>query len=1174
MKLLDSAVSRFRTTACILLLILMAGLVARANMTIEASPNPSVPIAVISVFQDGVSPEDGARLLVRPIEQELRSLEGIKEIKATARESIAYIIVEFEAEQDIDQALVDTRVAVDRAKAKLPTDAEEPVVEEVSADDSPTVILTISGAVSERVLYQTAQRLRREIESVPSVLEANLTGHREEVAEIIISPEQLEHYQITSGDLLNAVYNNNLLVPAGQLDDGRGRFAVKVPSLIETREDLFSLPLKSTADGTVTLGDVAQVRRTFKDPWQVTRVNGQRAIAIEVRKRRGANDTEVADAVHAIRAAAEPTIPDGILLDTLMDQSEFAAGMVGEMQGNIITAMALVMVIVVAALGLSSGMLVGFGVPFSLLFAATVLYFIGFSFNFMVLFGMLLALGMLIDGAIVITEFADRKMAEGMTNRAAYALAVKRMFWPVMASTGTTLAAFLPIMFWPGVAGEFMRYLPVTVFAVLVGSLFYALLFAPAIGSVLGKRKALDSKTTDYLQQIEFKPPQTLPGITGRYARLLQSLVKHPGRMMLVSVAILVASYSLYGRFGVGSEFFVKTENKYGQAMVRMQGNYSVAESEKVVAEVEERFLKVEGLKVLYSVTSPSAPQQFGARPPEKDQVGSMLVELEDPAVLPRSTFDIYAEMRDITRDMPGIFVSANALEDGPPVGKPIQLQLTSSNSDKLLEQTRWLREQLEQNIPGLRDVTDSSPLAGVEWSIDVDRPRAAQLGADVLEVGRAVQLVTNGVKVGEYRPNDADEEIDIRVRYPSEYRGLGALDRLKINTQMGPVPISSFVERRAVPKVDKVQRVDGREYMMVMADVKEGENADNLLKDIQAWLADNPVDPEVTLEFRGANEEQAKSMNFLATAFSLALFLMFILLVSQFNSFYQAFLTLSSVIMSTAGVLLGLTLTQSTFSTIMTGVGIVALAGIVVNNNIVLIDTFNHLRQSHAKMTALEAAIAAGAQRLRPVFLTTATTILGLLPLAAGLSVDFIEREFIYGGMVGSYWKALASAIVYGLLFSTILTLLLTPAMLVLPSVIKTYLEPLKLRKNWAFKATKITGKRLAVQGFSLTVLLVLAVMTLFSAPLLGGLLLALMVTCAVGSYRGAYWAWVVQLLVLILVIVLAVLTAVSTWAQFDFSLVNFVTIAVAGALAILGHWLLRLEHRDDIRQAYSADD
>ena len=1032
MNLLQLAVSHFRSTLCILSLIVGVGVYSYNHMPLEAEPEVTVPYVYVGVTLNGVSPEDGARLLVRPIEQELRSLENLDEIVATANESRATVLVKFEAGSvDIDKAVNDVRTAVDRAKAELPSDAEEPIVEEISASEFPsiTVTLTAETGVQERVVFQTAKMLQREIEGLTDVLEAKLAGHREEVVEAIIDPSRLEHYNITSDQLVNAILGNNLLVPAGQIDTGTGRFSVKVPGLIETYQDVYGIPIKSTPEGVVTLGQITDIRRTFKDPDTFTTVNNKRAILLEVDKRTGTNQIKVSQDVRAKVEELKDRIPPGVTVAYSFDQSDFTTAMVSEMSGNIVTAMALVMVIVVAALGFRSGALVGVGIPFSLLMSLIALDYLSFSFNMMVMFGMMLALGMLIDGSIVITEFADRKMAEGMSSRAAYQISVKRMFWPVVASTATTLAAFLPLMFWPGVAGDFMGYLPVTVFAVLSASLMYALLFAPVVGSLMGKSE-MEPDVQSYLRSLETVNPVDMKGHTGRYARLLLYLLRRPLVFFSMTLLVLVTIFWAYGKFNSGVTFFAETEEKYGTVSVQAMGNLAVEESRKIVTDVEAIVLSVNGVHSTYASSSSGG----GGRESSKDEIGLIMVELKDPATIGYSTHKVFADIREATQGIPGVMVSADPFEGGPPVGRPIQIQLESAYSDKLLQETLRVRDYLLTEVDGLRDITDTSPLPGIEWEMAVDRSLAAQAGVNVAEVGRAVQLVTNGVQIGEYRPDDSDDEVEIRVRYPAKSRGIQVLDDLRVNTLNGPVPIGGFVKRIAKPKVDKVERIDAIQVMTVRADVQEGVLADDKVKEVQAWLAQTSSHKDVKVMFRGANEEQEKSKQFLAVAFSLALFLMFVLLVTQFNSFYQGVLILSAVIMSTAGVMLGLVLTGQVFSTILTGVGIVALAGIVVNNNIVLIDTYNYVRQENKDYTPTQAVIIACAQRLRPVFLTTATTVLGLLPIALGYSVDLVGRNIVADGGVTSMFQPLAFAIVAGLVFSTLLTLLVTPVMLVVP--------------------------------------------------------------------------------------------------------------------------------------------
>ena len=1035
MSILTRAVNHYRSTFSVLLLLMAVSVYSYFTIPLEATPRVKVPYVIVQVVLFGVSPEDASRLLVRPIEKELRAVEGIEEVRAIGRESAATIVIKFEAGAvKSDKAVNDVRVAIDRAKAELPIDAEEPVVKELTADDFPAITIAFSktGAATERMVFQTAQMIQREVEGLKGVLEATLTGEREELVEIVVDPSKLENYHLTAEALAGILTANNLLIPAGDIDNGRGRFPVKVPALLEEYQDIAAIPVLSNASGTVLLSDVAEIRRTFKDPLSFSNFNGEPAILLEVQKRVEANQIEVASLVREQIESIKQRIPNGVEVSYAFDLSQFSSGLIEEMRGNILTAVVLVMVIVVGALGFKTGILVGLGIPFSLLLSLIWLHYVDFSFNFLVMFGMLLALGMLIDGPIVISEFANRKMAEGMNNEQAYLFAVRRMFWPVTASTATTLAAFLPMMFWPGVSGDFMRYLPVTVFAVLLCSLAYALFFAPVLGSLLPSSK-MDDKTRQYLRHLEEDDPLQLGGYTGGYARTLHKVVRHPLRSTAVALLIIYAIFKFYGAFNHGVMFFAETEETAGVVAVRAQGNLSIDETRRLVREVEQRLMTFDEVKLINTRSGGSRSARISA----KDEVANILVELHDPKSFPRSTREVFEAMREATKDIPGIFVSAEVFEGGPPVGKAIQIQIESVNREKLLATTRHLQRVLEDDIEGTRDVTDTSPLPGIQWEMEVDRALAAQMGVNILQVGRAIQLVTDGLLLAEYRPDDANDEIEIRLRYPEQYRGLKMLEELRVTTPQGAVPVSTFVKRVAKPKVDQVERIDYIDVMKVQADVLPGFLADNVVKSVQDYLADHPVDPEVRVVFRGANEEQADSLSFLALAFMLALFLMFVLLVTQFNSFYQAFLILSSVVLSTAGVLLGLLITGDPFSTIMTGVGVVALAGIVVNNNIVLIDTYNEVYRE-GEVSCLDAAVRASAQRLRPIFLTTTTTILGLLPLATGYSIDLVGREIVVDGVVSSYFIAVARAIVSGLFFATIMTLFLTPVMLVIPGVIK----------------------------------------------------------------------------------------------------------------------------------------
>jgi len=1036
---IDTAVSRSRTTLSIFVAIMLTGFGSYLSIPVELNPDVEVPIIITTIIHEGISPEDAERLLAKPTEVELKSLDGITQISSFSSENAATIITEFDISFESKTALSDVREAVNRAKARFPANTEEPLMQEVSAAGLPVVQIAVGGqGVPERVLLRVAEQLQREIEILPQILEAVMVGNREELLEAEIDPGKLETYGIPNSAIVSTVMNNNRLIPAGQVDTGQGSFSVKVPGLIENAEDLFNLPLASTDLGVLTVADIAEVRRTFKDATRYSYSNGSASISLNVNKRKGANLVESMEQIDAVVERIRPTLPPSVTLSYINNTAPLVLEQNLGLQGNMATAMVLVLIVVIASVGVRSGLIVTLAVPFSFFFAFIIINLLGFTYNFMVIFGLLLGLGMLIDGAIVMVEYADRKMAEGLNSLEAYRAAVDRMFWPIMASTATTLAAFLPIMFWPGVSGQFMSYLPITVFAVLIGSLFYALLFAPTIGALIGQgsaaAKAFAKGGSDDGRVVA-------TGITRLYEKSLKVAVKLPITVSLLSIVTLVTIVWAYGRYGKGVEFFTGVEPSQTQIQVFARGNYSPAELRDVMLSVQERIYEVGYFKGIV-MQSGTGQQLGGDQQTAPDLIGYIFVEMVDRRERELDGFEVENRYRQAIANLPGARAEVVSLEQGPPVGKEIQIELSGEELEPLFAEAARIRNFLENDMTGLIDIDDTAPVPGIEWEIKVDRARAAMMGASMAEIGTAIQLMTNGVFMGDYRPNDSEEEVDIRIRYPAEYRGIEQMDTIRIATANGPVPISSFVTRVAKPAVSSIQRVDGARVVYVRANPAPGIVASNKLTEIDAWLEENPPQRGVTAVFRGANEEQANSAAFLGKAFSLAMALMAILLVTQFNSYYQAFIILSSVLLSTAGVLLGLLTTGQTFSVILTGIGIVALSGIIVNNNIVLIDTFNYLKAKHGDWTLEEIIVQTGVQRLRPVFLTTFTTGFGLLPLAMHVSVDLINAEIEVGGPITSQWVSLASAIVFGLSFATILTLIVTPAMLALPDALRKMLR------------------------------------------------------------------------------------------------------------------------------------
>ena len=1035
MKFLEFVISHARATIAIMLLIVVTGAGSRLSMPVELSPNVVLPVVMTMVRYDGISPEDGNRLLVRPIEKELKTIDGIEEIQATASEGYVVVTTEFEVSDNIKQAVADVREAVNRAKADFPDGAEEPIVDELSPSPEPSIVITFSGsAVSERELYRAAKFFQSKLETLPDVLKADLSGHREEIVEVIIDPEKLKLFNISINEFTRAISVNNVLIPTGEIDLAGGRFGIKVPAILESYKDIENVPIKSSPSKSISLGDLAEVRRTFRDAQGYGLINGEKALAIDVRKRITANLIDTVANTKQIIESYRSDFSENLDIGYAFDTSEMTEQMVNELQGNIITAMCLVLALVVATLGFRSGLLVGFAIPFSILGALIIINSLGHSFNFMVMFGLLLSLGMLIDGAIVVVEHANTKVSEGISFKKAYSDSVGRMAVPVIASTGTTLAAFLPLLFWPGVSGDFMSYLPITVFAVLGWSLLYALVFVPTLGTVLGRRRGKNKKLPEDRESEKSARTLFLP-LEKVYLKILKPVVNAPVKFAGIMFIFIFGIFALYFKFNSGQEFFTPIESQYGMIEIRAQGNLSINEQKEITLSVNRIVEQLEGVKQLYGYSSATNYVPFGSDV-SRDQISTILVELVPRSERSSGSREIFRTIREKTKSIPGIFVTGQEMEQGPPTGKDIQIQLSSSNRASLYKKAKDLRVWIDQNVEGIRDLQDTLPLAGIQWEIDVDESRAAMLGVDTVSVGNMIQLITNGAIIGKFRPDDADDEVEIRLRFPTQDRRLSNIRDLMVQSNNGPVPIGAFTRIVPASRVDSIQRINMDETVFIMANSEDGFLPDDQIQIIDSWVLANQ-DSTVEVKYRGANEEQQKSADFLLTAFLLAMSVMLIMLITQFNSFYQSGLILFSVILSTAGVLLGLLISQNTFSTVLTGVGIVALAGIVVNNNIVLIDTYNFIRARNPQISASNAVFNAARERFRPVMLTTITTVVGLLPLANGMSIDLINRTYTIGGMVSSWWQPLASAIVNGLLVATILTLLLTPAMLLVPEII-----------------------------------------------------------------------------------------------------------------------------------------
>ena len=1138
--LVDWAIARARMVLAFIILSLAIGTFAYAVLPKEGEPDIEIPAIIISMPFQGISAEDSEKLLIKPMETELSDLDGLKKLTATAVDGYANVVLEFEFGWDKTKIIADVRDRMGNAQAKFPQGGGTYSVSEFNFSEFPIIIISLSGSVPERTLLKVAQGLQDSVESLEPVLSASLTGNRDEMLEVLINPLKLETYNVTAGELIGVVVNNNQLIPAGTVDTENSNFSVKIPSSFDEALDVNSLPVKINGDRVVTLGDIADIRLTFADRTGTARFNGETTVAIQVVKRKGFN---LIDTANLVRAEIEKQttlwpveLQHAIEVTASNDQSRNVDSMVKQLEGSVLTAIALVMIVVLAALGSRPAFLVGFAIPTSFLLCFAFLAVMGISISNIVMFGLILAVGMLVDGAIVVVEYADKRITEGAGPMEAYGDAAKRMFWPIVSSTATTLCAFLPMLFWPGVPGQFMGMLPVTLIFVLSASLVVALIYLPVLGGVSGSISQVFGHASKALRQLPWlvRALMVPPALYGLFVGAMQLLNPHyllsdggPGGIwgVLMGIALFLISavissivmgsvevrwrkrritsghqrtpfgyfikfitgnpvmpvvtlasvvgfvviiFQTFSANNNGVEFFVATEPEQAIVYVQARGNLSVREKDTLLRQAELIILNTPGVQSTFAFAGEGGllANTGGAGAP-LDTIGQAQIELipwgDRPTIqstrkilgfIPwtSSTMDMAYDGNLVLNNLqnrldiiPGIKTQILNLAMGPASAKPVHLRLKGNDWDDLLTATSLVRQKFE-NTEGLSAIEDTLPLPGIDWRIDVDVEKAGRYGANVATVGAMVQLVTRGILLDTMRVESSDEEIEIRVRFPEQDRVLSTLDTLKVRTPNGLIPLSNFISRKPVAKLGQITRVDRKRFF----DVKAGVHSDatktvtgedgisreikmtpsERIAEISAWLDISSLPQGIEWEWTGDQEDEAESGAFLTNAFMGALGLMFIILLAQFNSIYNSILVLLAVILSTTGVLIGMLVMDQAFSIIMTGTGIVALAGIVVNNNIVLIDTY---QEYSTYMPRLEAITRTAEARIRPVLLTTITTMAGLTPMMFGLSLDFIGGGYTIDSPTALWWKQLATAVVFGLGTATMLTLVFTPAMLAL---------------------------------------------------------------------------------------------------------------------------------------------
>ena len=1037
MNFLERILRMPRVVLTVMGILLFAGVLSYMSLPRESFPAIDIPYFYISVSQTGVSPGDAERLLGKPIEDRVKDTDGLVNFTTTSSTGHASVLLEFDVNSNKDKALSDVRAKLDGVTGELPDDATTPTVTTVSTASFPSISVAVYGDVPERALVQKAKELQDALEKLPDVQSADISGSRDEMLAVTIDMDRLEAYNLTASQLFDALAKNNLVVPGGTLDTGQGSFNVEVPGLITTAADVYSLPIKTSGDTVVTFGDVAQITRTFKDATSYAYVNGAPAITLSIVKKLGTNVINVVDQVKAATAEEVKTWPAGMQHSFLLDQSESAKSLFNSLQAAVLTAVALVLITCVATLGLRPAIMIGMSIPISFMIAFLVTSMLGMTLNMMIMFGLVLAVGVLVDDPIVVVEYAERKLQEGVPRREAFIMAAKKMFVPVVSATFTTLSAFVVLLFWPGIIGKFMSYLPTIVIVVMCASLASALIFMPIIGALIARTHvdpAAKAKADIVMYPDKFDTKK-VGGITGVYVRTMAKLLHYPLITLPVGFALIVAIFMFAHPSGFVA--FPNSEPEQGTVNVMARGNYSPVEIRNMLLEVESKILTVPGIQDSVMAFG-GGGGGFGGGSSPPDTIGSFQLQLLPWA--DRITADvIFQGIRDKVAGIPGLEIQIAAQENGPPAGKAINLRVDSINYADLEPVVSKLRSFVENDLGDTIDVEDGRPAPGIDWQVTVDRVAAAKYGIGVRELSPYVQLVTSGVKIGSYRPDDSTDELDIRVRLPKDERTFDALDSLRITTASGLVPVSNFITRKAVPKVATLTRRDGVYSMNVAANLLPGINSDAKVQLVKAWeqeqIKSGTIPAGTQIVYGGADEQMAETGAFISKAFVVALALIALILLLEYNSFWQVLVTITTIGMSLAGVMLGLAITGSPFSMIMTGLGIVALAGIVVKNGIVLTDTYNHYNRDDG-VEPIKAMLITISQRVRPVLLTATVTALGVIPMALNVEFDFIGREINVGGLAGTWFVALSTALVSGLFVSTALTLVMVPVMIVAPKV------------------------------------------------------------------------------------------------------------------------------------------
>jgi multidrug efflux pump len=1013
------ALKRQVTILALLVLIVIAGVYCYITLPRESFPDITIPYVFVTTTYEGVAPEDMEKLITIPIERKLKGIDDVEEIRSTSAEGLSTVAIKFLPKVDIDDALQKVRDKVDLAKNDLPAELEDdPVIKEVNFSDLPVIRVVLSGPLSLRRLQNLAEDIQDRLESIAGVLEARLTGGLEREIHVEFDLDRVGAYNVPFSSIVGSVINSNVNMPSGSMDIGEGKYLVRVPEDFQHPSEIFSIVAFVRDGKPVYLRDVATIKDAFKDPLTRSRINQDKSVTIAVLKRSGENIVRVTDEVKRVIDEMRPELPQTLKIDLTADQSNDVRLMVSDLENNIISGLILVLAVIFVFIGGQSAVFVALAIPYSMFITFMLLVGFNMTLNMVVLFSLILALGMLVDNGIVIVENIYRHMQQGATRQEAAAVGTDQVAWPVITSTLTTLGAFVPLLFWPGVMGEFMRFLPQTLIMALTASLFVALVINPVLSARYQKVKKTQSSDS----------PTDKESLVKRfYLTILKWSLEHRLVVIASAVILLVGATLGYVFFGKGVEFFPETEPRRAYVNIKAPEGTNLDTSDKLVAQIEKIVAPYEDIRYVISNIGAVGGDPF-SQGGTGTHISRVVLDFKDFHDRSRPSSEIIKEVRQkILNTVYGADVQVEKEAEGPPTGPPINIEISGEDIMVLGELAARARRVIK-DIPGLVDLRDNFVRGKPEIAVRVDKEKAALMGLDTYTIAYTVKSAINGVKAGVYR--EGKDEYDIIARLPENDRNsIKSLKRITVSGPQGePIPLTSLATVSLGSGIGAIMRLDQKRVVTVSGDVS-GRLANDVIKEINARLSQQMNWPKgYRYRFTGEQQEQAKAQAFLSKAFFACIAIILLILFTEFNSFVTPLIIMASVLFSLIGVFIGLLVTGTAFGIIMTGIGVISLAGVVVNNAIVLIDYINQLMARGMEST--EALLRAGLVRFRPVMLTAITTILGLLPMATGVSFDFRKMALDIGGESSQWWGPMAVAVIFGLGFATLLTLILVPVM------------------------------------------------------------------------------------------------------------------------------------------------